>query len=83
MSNDITRPGESLVAVTKSDTDDVEKLGNAYPRALWVGGAGNVVMVAPDGRSATLSGVAAGTLLPLRFKRIGASTTATLMVAIY
>lgn len=84
MSGDITRPGESVGAVTKSDTDDVARVGSEYPRALWVGGAGNVVLVAPDGSVATFEGVAAGTLLPIRFKRINStSTTATLMVAIY
>jgi hypothetical protein len=84
MSADITRPGESLVAVTKSDTADVTRLGSEYPRALWVGGVGDVDIVTPDGRNAVLSAVPAGTLLPIRFKRVNSTlTTATLMVAIY
>lgn len=82
--SDPTRPGESLAAVTKHDTNDVARVGNEYPRALWVGGAGNVAMVAIDGSVGTLEGVAAGTLLPVRFKRVNSTnTTATLMVAIY
>lgn len=84
MSEDITRPGVSVGAVTKSDTADVARVGSEYPRALWVGGAGNVAIVTPDGALATLEGVAAGTLLPIRFKRVNSTnTTATVMVAIY
>lgn len=81
--SDITRPGESVAAVTTSDTVDVGRVGSEWPRSLWVGGAGNVVLVAPDGTSATFTAVA-GSVIPCRFKRVNSTnTTATLMVAIY
>lgn len=67
-------------AVTPNDSTDLA----IVPRALWVGGAGNIVMVTAGGDSITLSGITAGTLLPVRAKRILAtSTTATLIVGLY
>jgi len=66
-------------AVTKSDTTVIPEC-----RALWVGGAGDVAVVFADGGSAvTLSGVAAGSLLPIRVTKVMAATTATLIVALY
>lgn len=47
-------------------------------RGLWVGGAGNVAVVFPDGAVCTYVGVAAGTLLPVAAVRVNATnTTAT------
>lgn len=82
--SDPTRPGRSHAAVTKSDTVDFAKLDNEYPRAVWVGGAGNAAIVTPDGVAVTYEGIAAGTLIPVQAKRVNSTnTTATLMVAIY
>lgn len=84
MSQDPTRPGESVAAVTKHDSTDVGRVGNEWPRALWVGGEGDVNLVTPDGASAVFVAVPAGTLIEVRFKRVNASsTTASSMVAIY
>lgn len=67
-------------AVTPSDATDFSRL----TRALWVGGAGNVVVVWYDGTTSTLTGVPAGTLLPVRCKRVNStSTTATSIVALF
>lgn len=80
----LTRPGASTVAVTASNTVDITQLNGEYPRALWVGGAGNVAVVTPDGVANTITGVPAGTLLPIQVRRVNStSTTATSMVAIY
>lgn len=80
----LTRPGASTVAVTPSNSVDIAQLNNEYPRALWVGGVGNVAVVTPDGVVNTLEGVATGTLLPIQVRRVNStSTTATSMVAIY
>lgn len=80
----LTRPGAAHVAVTPSDTVDIAKVDYAYPRALWIGVAGNVAVVTPDGTAATYVGVAAGTLLPIQTRRVNATnTTATDLVAIY
>lgn len=80
----LTRPGASTVAVTPHNSTDISQLNNEYPRALWVGGAGNVVIVTPDGVTNTITGVPAGTLLPIQTRRVNSTnTTATSMVAIY
>lgn len=84
MGQDLTRPGESVAAVSKSDTADFGRIGNEYPRALWVGGAGDVAVVTPDGAVATIEAVPAGTMLVIRCKRVNSTnTTATKMVAVY
>lgn len=73
-------PATDGEAVTPSDTVDLAHVS----RALWVGGAGNLQVIMQNGTTLVFSGVAAGTLLPLRVSRVkAASTTATLIVAIY
>jgi hypothetical protein len=65
--------------VTPHNATDFIKL----PRAIWVGGAGNVACEFPSG-TVLIQGVPAGTLLPIRPSRINATnTTATLMVALF
>lgn len=71
-----------LRAVTPADGADLT-LGAA--RAIWVGGAGTIAIIAEgDSSAVTLSGVPAGTILWIRAKRILATgTSATLIVALY
>ena len=77
--HDPTMPGLRAVAVTKSDTTLIDPV----PRALWVGGAGNLVIDTLGGDTdVTLAGVVAGTLIPIRATRVKAATTATSVVAI-
>lgn len=72
-------PAETARAVTPSDTTII---GGC--RALWVGGAGNLTLDFADGQNnVLLSGVPAGTLLPIAPLRVKAATTATLVVALY
>lgn len=57
------------------------------PRALWVGGAGDVRVTflgldEEPGNTVTLVGVTAGTLLPIRVTHVLAGTTATNIVAL-
>jgi len=69
----------SAAAITKSDTVDLAKLSDA----IYVGGAGVVVVVFPDGSKASFTCVA-GQILPVKAKRIDSTnTTATLMIALY
>ena len=69
--------------VTKSDTVEQEQINGHYPTALWVGGAGIVVILTEDNRVVNFTCVA-GSLLPVSFKRVNSTTTtATLMVAMY
>jgi hypothetical protein len=66
-----------------SPTLDVD-IVPTYSRALWVGGAGNVSVVTSVGENVTFVGVQAGTLLPIRVRRINSSgTTATSLLALY
>jgi len=77
----ILAPACSAVSVTPNDDADL-----ATPcRALYVGGAGNVEVIMADGGTAVVfSGVAAGTVLPIRVQRVKAgSTTAPLILALY
>lgn len=76
----LTGPATRSGAVTPSDGVDLANVS----RALWVGGAGNVaVMLRDDTVATTFVGVAAGTMMPLRVKRVmSTGTTATNIVAI-
>jgi len=70
----------TFAAVTPSDSTDF----NVLCRAIYVGGAGNVVAVTYLGNTVTFSGVPAGTLLPIACRRINStSTTATNIVALF
>lgn len=76
-------------AVTKSDTVDVPQLGSNVQGsvpvfdALYVGGAGIVVLVLVDNTTVQFTAVA-GEIIPMRGRRVNSTTTtATLMVALY
>jgi hypothetical protein len=79
-SPDDVSPAESAEAVTPSDSTDLV----TFSRALWIGGAGNIAVIMRDGSGPFLiSGIPAGTLLPIRVQRVNATnTTATLIVAL-
>lgn len=74
----------ALRAVTPNDGAD---LSAGIAHSLWVGGAGNISVVAaddPTGSPVLISGIPAGTQLHIRAKRVMATnTTATLIVAYY
>lgn len=82
-----TRPGSGVVDITQSDTADIakSKLTGEYPRAIWVGGAGDVKVTAADGSVGTFVGVAAGTLLPVQTRRVwdNGTTVTAAIVGIY
>lgn len=67
-------------AVTPSDTDDI---AGGPARALYVGGAGTVVLVTRSGNTVTFVGVPAGSILPVDTKRVKTDTTATNLVALF
>lgn len=76
----MTTPYNKAVAITKSDTDDFP---DGACLAIFVGGAGVVVVVFEDDTTASFTCVA-GELLPVKAIRVnGTNTTATLMVAMY
>lgn len=75
-----TSSSSSFEAVTPSDSVDLD----LRPRALYVGGAGDVVAVDVGGDAVTFVGVQAGSVLPIVCKRVNATgTTATNIVALY
>jgi hypothetical protein len=77
--SEATSPSKHFVNVTPSDTVDLARL----PKGLYISGAGNVVCQNIDGTSATFTAVPAGTVLPIRAKRVLATgTTATGIVSL-
>lgn len=68
----------SAAAITKSDS-----AANVYD-AVYVGGAGNIaVILENDSAAVTITGVLAGTLLPIRTSKVmSTNTTATAMVGL-
>jgi hypothetical protein len=77
----IASPAAGAVAITPHDTNP---LTTAPTRGLYVGGAGNLKVTMADGSVATFSGVAAGSLLPIRVNIVwAAGTTATLILGLY
>jgi hypothetical protein len=80
-------PATQGIAVTPTDDTAIPKT-----RALWVGSAGNIVVKFADnstaptvaGGTVTISGVLAGTLLPIAVVCVNDTlTTATDIVALY
>lgn len=78
MTNLAVSVGTKLRAVTPSDSTVVGC------QALYVGTTGDVYITAEgDTASVTLVGVPAGTYIPIACLKVGASTTATNIVAIF
>lgn len=66
-------------AITPNDSADLSLETNG----LFVGGAGNVKVDLYDGSTVTLNGMLAGTIYPLRVKRVYATgTTATNLIGL-
>ena len=70
---------EDAAAVTPSDTADLPQFS-----VIYVGGAGAVKVTTAQGTAVTFSGLNAGTVLPVRVRRVWATgTTATLLTAVF
>jgi hypothetical protein len=74
-------PARNALAVTPHDTNALANVS----KALYVGGAGNIVVrLADDSADVTFTGVTAGSILPIRASHVRAtSTTATSIVNMY
>jgi hypothetical protein len=69
-----TGPITGVVAATLSNTNEEA----VEARALYVGAAGNVVVLLHDGTEVTLTALAAGVWHPIRVRRVNTTnTTAT------
>lgn len=78
--DDITSPARGGFAITPSDSTDL----TAETRAIYVGNAGDVAAVLASGDEVSFVGLAGGTVLPVRARRIKATgTTATALVGLY
>ena len=75
-------PAGVLRAVTPHASND---LTDGPCRALWIGGTGDIAVIAKDDTAAvTIVGVPAGTVLPISAKAVRVTgTTATSIVALY
>lgn len=79
MAKDLSAPAQGIFAVTPSDSAYFSDLA----RSLYIGVEGNISVVAEDGSNAIFVGVPAGTVLPVRCKRVNATgTTATDIVGL-
>tara|TARA_Y100000310_G_C20118547_1_gene550395 strand:- start:135 stop:380 length:246 start_codon:yes stop_codon:yes gene_type:complete len=72
-------PSQKSFSITPSDT---AWLTPPYPRGIWVGGAGDVVVTAiDDDTDTTYPGAQAGEIIPVVVKKVKATgTTATNLV---
>lgn len=75
----MTAPCQYFAAITKSDTVDLSHV----TRAIYVGGAGNIAAVDVYGKVVTFNGCVAGSILPIRVRRVNDATTATNLVALW
>lgn len=78
---EVPPPSRVAYAITTHDTNEI---GTYEPRGIWVGGAGAITYRPIDNAAdVVISGVPAGTFLPICPSHIRATgTTATLMVAL-
>lgn len=75
-----TSSAKGQTAVTPNDSTDLTYIS----KALWIGGAGNIVVTPAGGGSNVTYTVAAGTILPIQVTRVLATgTTATQIVNWY
>lgn len=80
-SNDLTTPIRNIRAITSFGTAELEKIDGSFPRAIYVGTAGNVTVKAIDDDTAVqMANLAAGIWHPVTAKAITASAVATVLV---
>lgn len=73
-------PGEGAFAIVPDDAINL----TVKPRAIYVGGAGNITLLTLNGETVTFTAVPVGTILPVRAVRVNATlTTASLLIGIY
>lgn len=70
-------PASKAFAITPNTDNDLA----IFTRGIYVGGAGNVIAILVDDTAAvTFTAVPAGSILPIRARRVLATSTATTMV---
>lgn len=80
-SNQVATPGDSprkFAAITPSDSTDLTYV----TKSIYVGGAGAIAIIGPDGDTVTFAAVPVGTLLRIQAARVKSTgTTATNLIA--
>ncbi len=77
-------PSDTINFTGPSDNIAAGPSGDALCNAIFVGVGGNIVAVRDDDTTITFTGAVAGSILPIKCKRINStSTTATDMVALF
>jgi len=72
-------PADDGFAITPNDGADLTRT----PRSIYVGGAGNIALITSKGTTVTFTGLAAGSVLPIRANRVLATgTTATNLIGL-
>lgn len=67
-----------MIPITKSDTADL----NPKIQSIYVGGAGNLVIMTPAGDLVTFNGALAGHIYPIKPLRVMAASTTTNLVGL-
>lgn len=76
----LQQPFKRAAAVTPNDNTDLAHEAHA----LFIGGAGNAVVITSGGDTVTFNGLTAGSTLLVRCKRVkSTSTTATNILALW
>lgn len=75
-------PALGGVVITPNDSTD--NTGDKAVRGLYVGGAGNIALTTSNGEDVTLVGCQAGSIIPIRPRRVKSTgTTATNIIGFY
>jgi hypothetical protein len=78
-SNEIDSPAGDAFAITPHNTTELL----ATTRGIYIGGDGNITVLMGSGNVVLFTGLLAGTLLPIRVRRVNATgTTATDLVGL-
>ena len=78
--DDISAPARRGFSITRSDSTDLA----AETRAVYIGTAGDLAVILSSGDEVTLAAVPAGSLLPLRVRRVKSTgTSASQLVGLY
>jgi hypothetical protein len=73
-------PATRAVSIVSSDVNDLAEA----PRAIYIGGNGNLRVTMLDGGEAIFLNVVAGTLIPIRVRKVwSTSTTAAGIVGLF
>jgi len=77
------QPYNRALALTESDTVAIPTVEGSVMQAIYVGGAGTIVLGYKDGTTATFTAALVGTIYPLQGDYLMTATAATLLVGLY